>query len=292
MLCPRKCAADRAHGESGFCGAAGEEVFLARAALHYWEEPCISGTEGSGTVFFSGCSLRCAYCQNRDIASLKIGKPVSVKRLSEIFLSLQDQGANNLNLVTPTHYALKIREALKMAKAEGFSLPVVYNTSGYENVRVLREMEPYIDIYLTDFKYMDETLSSELSAAPDYPEVALDALKEMVRQKPCVLTDERGMMREGVIVRHLLLPGHVKNAEAVVTEVYERFGDQVILSLMNQYTPLREIPGHPELSRKVTKREYEKLIRHALSLGVANAFIQEGGTQQESYIPPFDYEEV
>ena len=277
-LCPRACKVDRLSGERGVCGTTGETVLLSRAALHFWEEPAISGTKGSGAVFFSGCNLRCAYCQNRDIANCTIGKEVSVARLSEIFLELQEKGAENINLVTPTHYASQIREAVLLAREKGLAIPTVYNTGGYESAEILSEMEDVIDIYLTDFKYMDETLSKGLSKAADYPEVAKRALAEMVRQKPECSFDEAGMMKRGVIVRNLLLPGHVNNSKKVVEYVYNTYGDAVYLSLMNQYTPLREIDGYPELNRKVTEREYKRLLDFALALGVTNAYIQEGKT--------------
>lgn len=291
-LCPRKCRAARKDGEAGFCGPSGPGVTLARAALHFWEEPCISGTRGSGTVFFSGCSLRCVYCQNHEISQMKTGKTVPLKRLTEIFLELQDKGAHNLNLVTPTHYTPQIREALHEARKGGLTLPVVWNTSGYEDPETLRTLEGDVDIYLTDLKYMDRELASRFSGAEDYPAVSKAALREMVRQKPRLLTDQDGMLREGVIVRHLLLPGHVRNAKDVVRYVYTTYGDRVLLSLMNQYTPVREIPDAPELNRRVTRREYEKWIAFCLDLGVTNALIQEGGTQKESFIPAFDYEGI
>ena len=230
MICPRKCGADRASGAKGFCGVPGPGVYLARAALHYWEEPCISGTRGSGTVFFSGCSLRCVYCQNHEISEMKVGKRVPVSRLSEIFLELQEKGAHNLNLVTPTHYAAEIHEALRDARSAGLQLPVVWNTSGYEDPDTLRMLEGDIDIFLTDFKYMDKELAARFSKAPDYPAIAKAALKEMFRQKTRLLTDENGLLREGIIVRHLLLPGHVKNAKDVVRYVYTAYGDNVLLS--------------------------------------------------------------
>ena len=291
-ICPRRCNALREEGKNGFCGVSDPGVFLARAALHFWEEPCISGTRGSGTVFFSGCNLRCVYCQNHEISEMKSGKRVPISRLSEIFLELQEKGAHNLNLVTPTHYACEIHEALREARREGLTLPVVWNTSGYEDPETLKALEGDVDVYLTDFKYMDRDLAARFSKAPDYPSAAKAALREMVRQKPRLLADDEGMLREGVIVRHLLLPGHVRNAKDVVRYVYGTYGDSVLLSLMNQYTPVREIPDVPELNRRPTRREYEKLISFALDLGVTNALIQEGGTQKESFIPAFDCEGV
>jgi len=291
-LCPRNCKADRLSGKAGACRVTGEEILLSRAALHFFEEPCISGKEGSGAVFFCGCNLHCIFCQNRQISNGERGKAVSVERLSEIFLELQRKGANNINLVTPTHYSLQIRDALILAKGRGLSIPVAYNCGGYEKAETLKELEGLIDIYLTDFKYMDPVIAGEFSGAADYPEKAKAALREMVRQIPESIFDDRGMMKRGVIVRELLLPGHVKNSKAVTEYLYSTYGNSIWLSLMNQYTPFGAHGNHPELSRKVTKREYEKLIDHALTLGVENAFIQEGGTADESFIPAFDFEGV
>lgn len=289
-LCPRECRARREAGETGVCGVFGGGILAARAALHMWEEPCISGERGSGTVFFSGCPLRCAYCQNYRISGAEAGKRISEERLSEIFLELQEKGAANINLVTPTHYTPGIIRAVEAARDHGLSIPVVYNCSGYEKTETLRTLEGIVDVYLTDFKYMEEEAAARYSHAPDYPEVAAAALAEMVRQAGKAEFDENGMMERGVIVRHLLLPGHLKNAKAVVKYVYETYGDQVYLSLMNQYTPVSHLEKWPELSRRVTRREYERLVDYALSLGVENGFIQEGETAKESFIPEFDGE--
>ena len=292
MLCPRECKADRIGGKEGFCGVAGEDIYLARAALHMWEEPCISGEAGSGTVFFSGCSLRCVYCQNYNIAHAKTGKPVTKARLSEIFLELQEKGANNINLVTPTHYTPEIVWAVKEAKARGLKLPIIYNCSGYENVETLKMLEGIVDIYLTDFKYMDSMIAKKYSRAEDYPEIAKAALKEMVRQTGEAEFSEEGIMQKGVIVRHLLLPGYLDNAKAVVKYVYDTYGDRVFLSLMNQYTPLPQVKKYPEINRRVTEEEYEELVDFAIELGVENGFIQEGETAEESFIPEFNNEGV
>lgn len=290
-LCPRNCGANRSKGEKGVCGVAGEYILAARAALHFWEEPCISGKNGSGTVFFSGCPLRCVYCQNYDIARTEVGMEISEERLSEIFLELQEKGAHNINLVTPTHYTPEIIRAVRGARAQGLCLPVVYNCSGYEKTETLQMLEGIADIYLTDFKYMEAEMAKQYSHAPDYPQKARAALGEMVRQTGPAAFDGDGMMKSGVIVRYLLLPGHVKNAKAVVKYVYETYKDQVYLSLMNQYTPLPQVQKQfPELARRVTKREYGRLVDYALQLGVENAFIQEGKTAEESFIPMFDYE--
>ncbi len=290
-ICPRECGVNRTQDEKGAC-LTGARVFLARAALHFWEEPCISGTAGSGAVFFCGCNLHCIYCQNGSISSMREAMEVSIDRLAEIFLELAEKGAANINLVTPTHYSLQIREAVLLARAGGLSLPIVYNCSGYEKVETLRMLEDVIDIYLTDYKYEDGSLAGVFSCAPDYPEVAKAALQEMVRQKPECVFDGNGMMKEGVIVRHLLLPGHVKNSKAAVEHVYRTYGDGVYISLMSQYTPVIHSEKYPELNRKTTKREYEKLLDHVLELGVTNAFIQEGGVAEESFIPAFDFEGV
>ena len=291
-LCPRNCMVNRREGQRGFCGA-DERIFLGRATLHMWEEPCISGRSGSGTVFFSGCNLRCVYCQNYEISAGGKGKQVTKERLAEIFLELQEKGAANINLVTPDHYILEVAQAVLWARAKGLRIPIVYNGSGYEKSEVIRRLDGIVDIFLTDFKYMDSALAQKYSSAPDYPEAAKVSLEEMVRLAGEPFFDERGMMQKGVIVRHLLLPGHKKNAKDVIRYVYETYGDRVYLSLMNQYTPfdrVKEIPAVQELGRKVTRREYEAVVDYAISLGVKNAFIQEGDVAKESFVPEFEGE--
>ena len=290
MLCPRECNAEREHGENGICGVSGMGIMGARAALHMWEEPCISGDVGSGTVFFSGCPLRCVYCQNYALAHAEQGKQITTEQLADIFTELQEKGAANINLVTPTHYTPQIIEAIRMAREKELHLPIVYNCSGYEKVETLSMLDGIVDIYLTDFKYMDVEIAKRYSKAPNYPEVAKLALAEVVRQCPEARFDEQGMMKKGVIVRHLLLPGHLKNAKSVVQYVYETYGDNLYLSLMNQYTPLPQVKDYPEINRKVTEAEYEELIDYAIDLGVENGFIQEGETAEESFIPTFNYE--
>lgn len=292
-LCPRQCQIMRNEGKRGFCGES-DEVRLSRAALHMWEEPCISGSEGSGAVFFSGCTLRCVYCQNFHIANSEIGKVVSIMRLSDIFLELQGQGANNINLVTPTHFVPQIIQALDLARQRGMNLPVVYNTSGYEKVDTLRMLEGYVDIYMPDFKYLDNEHANKYSKAADYPEVAKAALKEMVRQNGMPVFDERGIMKKGVVVRHLLLPGCLRDARKIVKYLYETYGNQIYMSLMNQYTPLETLDRekYPELSKKVSKKAYDVLLDYAIDLGVEQAFIQEGETAKESFIPDFSLEGV
>lgn len=289
-LCPRECDVDRRKGQKGVCGVKGTGIMGARAALHIWEEPCISGEIGSGTVFFSGCPLRCVYCQNHEIARAERGTEVTVERLAEIFLELQGQKAANINLVTPTHYSLEIIEAVKQARVKGLKIPVVYNCSGYEKVETLKLLEGFVDVYLVDYKYEDSTIAMRYSNAPDYPAVVKGALDEMVRQCGYAEFNEEGMMQRGVIVRHLLLPGCLENAKAVVKYVYETYRDKVFLSLMNQYTPLPHVAKWPELNRCVTEEEYEELVNYAIELGVENGFVQEGETAEASFIPEFDNE--
>lgn len=291
LLCPRKCGINRRTGQTGVCGVS-SEIKVARAALHYWEEPCISGKRGSGAVFFSGCSLHCVFCQNREISDGKEGKVISKERLSDIFMELTDKGANNINLVTPGQYIPDIVWAVNDAKSRGMKLPIIYNTSGYENVTELKLLEGIVDVYLPDFKYMDSTLSAMYSRAKDYPSVAKQALSEMVRQQPDVVIDDAtGLIQKGVIVRQLLLPGHVNDAKAVLKYLYDTYHDHVYISMMSQFTPIA-LKDYPEINRTVTRREYERLVDYALEIGITNAFIQEGDVAKDSFIPAFDCEGV
>lgn len=291
LLCPRKCGINRRTRQTGVCGVS-SEIKVARAALHYWEEPCISGKRGSGAVFFSGCSLHCVFCQNRAISDGKEGKVISKERLSDIFMELADKGANNINLVTPGQYIPDIVWAVNDAKSRGMKLPIIYNTSGYENVTELKLLEGIVDVYLPDFKYMDSTLSAMYSRAKDYPSVAKQALSEMVRQQPDVVIDDAtGLIQKGVIVRQLLLPGHVNDAKAVLKYLYDTYHDHVYISMMSQFTPIA-LKDYPEINRTVTRREYERLVDYALEIGITNAFIQEGDVAKDSFIPAFDCEGV
>lgn len=291
LLCPRKCGINRSTGQTGVCGVS-SEIKVARAALHYWEEPCISGKRGSGAVFFSGCSLHCVFCQNREISDGKAGKVISKERLSDIFMELAVKGANNINLVTPGQYIPDIVWAVNDAKSRGMKLPIIYNTSGYENVTELKLLEGIVDVYLPDFKYMDSTLSAMYSRAKDYPSVAKQALSEMVRQQPDVVIDDAtGLIQKGVIVRQLLLPGHVNDAKAVLKYLYDTYHDHVYISMMSQFTPIA-LKDYPEINRTVTRREYERLVDYALEIGITNAFIQEGDVAKDSFIPAFDCEGV
>lgn len=286
-LCPRACGVDRSN-KKGFCKM-GAEPKVARASLHFWEEPCISGVKGSGTVFFSGCQLGCVFCQNETISHLGDGLEISAKRLSEIFLELQQKGANNINLVSPTQFVPDVVMALDTAKRDGLSIPVVYNSGGYESVDTLKMLDGLVDIYLPDFKYMSKDLAKKYSYAKNYPDVAKCAIAEMYSQVgKNRFSDD--LLKRGMIVRHLVLPGCVEDSKKVIKYLYETYGDNIWLSIMNQYTPKSGLPD--ELSRKLYDAEYEEILDFAEDLGINNAFIQEGGTADESFIPPFNYEGV
>ncbi len=291
-LCPRRCGADRLHGKTGVCGMSAAPR-AARSALHFWEEPPISGECGSGAVFFSGCTLKCVFCQNHEISTGGFGLTVEPGRVAQMMLELQSQGAANINLVTALHFAPTVREAVLSAREQGLELPVVCNVGGYETVETVRAMADVVDVWLPDFKYADGALAGRLSAAPDYPEVAAAALSEMVDQVERaggrLVDEETGLMKRGVIVRHLLLPGHVDDTCEVLGRVWDIAGNRADLSLMNQYTPnarCREEGG--ELSRAVTEDEYEIALCRADDLGFERIWWQEGGTVSESFVPAFD----
>ena len=288
-LCPRMCGADRTKAP-GFCGAS-HQIKAARAALHQWEEPCISGTAGSGTVFFSGCTLKCVFCQNYPLSHENFGKEISTARLAEIFLELQEKGAHNINLVTATHYAHLLPTAIGEARRRGLSIPIVYNTSGYEREEAVAELADLVDVWLVDYKYADADLGRALSHVVDYPETAARALSRMcaaVAARGGELVDADGMMQRGVIVRHLVLPGHADDSCRVLDRIWDVAGD-VPISVMNQYTPnerMRASGG--ELSRAVTEDEYEFVLDHADDVGFTQMFWQEGGAVDESFTPAFD----
>ena len=291
-LCPRRCHANRAAGQTGFCGQTAQ-LRAARAALHFWEEPCISGDCGSGTVFFSGCSLQCIFCQNHEIALGESGKVISVERLVRIFLGLQDKGAANINLVTAGHFIPQICRALELSKADGLSIPIVYNTGSYEEAASLRFLEGLIDIWLPDLKYFSSDLSARYSSAPDYFQAATAAIAEMFRQTPAVVFDSKtGLMQRGIIVRHLMLPGQAADSKKILRYLHTTYGDAIYISIMNQYTPLAGVSEIPELNRKVAPEEYRRVLDFADRIGIENGFMQEDGTAAESFIPPFDYEGV
>ena len=290
FTCPRNCGADREHS-LGFCRVP-ETLTVSRAALHFWEEPCISGERGSGTIFFSGCNLGCVFCQNHRISRGQTGKEISSGRLYEIFFELKDQGAHNINLVTPTHYLPQILPVIEKAKNDGISLPFVYNCGGYEKIEMLKAAEGLIDIYLPDVKYISSSLSARYSGVADYAEVAKAAITEMVRQQPACLLDENNLMQKGVIVRHMILPGFLADSKAVLSYLHETYGEQIFLSIMNQFTPTDALSAYPELCRTITKREYDHLIDYAISIGIEQAFIQEGETAKESFVPDFSNQGV
>ncbi len=320
ILCPRECGVNRTAGELGFCGTPAA-IRAARAALMYYEEPCISGTAGSGAVFFTGCNLGCVFCQNAAISRglrgtagesapespsgtgpARIvpveGKPLSAAQLADILLRLQEQGAANINLVTPSHVLPLLLPALERARALGLHIPLVYNTSAYEKPEALRLLDGLIDIYLPDFKFHSEQLAQTYSGAPHYSATARAAIAEMVRQCPEPLfadgshslpdTDEIPLMKRGVIVRHMVMPGHTKDSKTVIRELYESYGNQIFLSILNQYTPMPQCARDSLLSRPVTKKEYDEVVDFAISLGVENGFLQEGGTISRSFIPAWD----
>ncbi|WP_346668966.1 radical SAM protein [uncultured Subdoligranulum sp.] len=296
-LCPRACGADRAAGQTGYCGA-DDRLMVARAALHHWEEPCLSGapddTRGSGTVFFSGCALRCCYCQNYPISQEGVGKAITVERLAEIFLRLQRDGARNINLVTATQYLPQVRRALDLARADGLVLPIVYNTGGYETVAAVKALTGYVDIWLTDFKYADPALADRLSAAPDYPAVAEAALRQMLLQTGAPVYDKEGFLQRGVIVRHLALPGCVQDSRAVLAtlaHLQQETGIPFVPSLMSQFTPFYKAAEHG-LGRRITTYEYRQVIDEAIRLGLTDGYMQEKSSAREEYTPPFDLEGV
>lgn len=296
-LCPRACGADRAAGHIGFCGA-DDRLVVARAALHHWEEPCLSGspddTRGSGTVFFSGCALRCCYCQNYPISQQGVGKVITTEHLAEIFLRLQQEGARNLNLVTATQYLPQVRKALDAARTAGLTLPVVYNTGGYETVETVKALQGYVDIWLTDFKYASADLASRFSSAKDYPAVAEAALRQMLRQTGAPVFDSEGLLQRGVIVRHLALPGCVQDSQAVLqllAQIQKETDVPFVPSLMSQFTPFYKAAEHG-LGRRITTYEYRQVIDAAIRLGLTDGYMQEKSSAREEYTPPFDLEGV
>ena len=283
-LCPRRCGADRTNGQLGFCRHP-DKIYAARAAAHYWEEPVISGSFGSGAVFFSGCTLKCLFCQNGDISQENRGKEISTAHLREIFLKLIDDGVQNINLVTPTHFLPSILPAL----TPKLPVPVVYNCGGYERVETLRELEGLVDIYLPDMKYSDPKLAGILSAAPDYVEIAKAAIAEMYRQVgSAVIEDE--IMQRGMIVRHLMLPGELDNTLGVLDWFSEAFpkGD-VLFSLMSQYVPMRKAKTMPPYDRRITEDEYDAALSYLELLGIENGFTQDFSAATEEYIPDFSF---
>lgn len=286
-LCPRNCNVDR-NNSLGFCKA-NNKIKVARCALHYYEEPSISGKQGSGAVFFSNCNLKCCFCQNYNISTKQKGIEISIDRLSEIFIELQEKGANNINLVTPTMYINQIKDAIVKAKNKGLKIPIIYNSSGYEKIESLKLLDGLIDIYMPDFKYYSNRSSFKYSKCKDYVENTKEAIDEMYRQVGKNKFNEDGNMIKGLIVRHLLLPNLEKETKEILKYLYNKYNNNIYISIMNQYTPLENVKNYPEINRKITQEEYNNIINYAIELGIENAYIQEDGTQSDSFIPEFDY---
>ena len=284
-LCNRKCNIDR-EKELGICQAS-NKMKIARAGLHYWEEPCISGKNGSGTIFFSYCNLKCIYCQNYEISKNHKGKEITIEELSDICLDLEKKGANNINLVTPTHYVLQIIEGLKLAKEKGLSIPIVYNTGSYETVETIKMLDGIVDIYLPDLKYYDDYYAINYSHVKNYFNVASKVINEMFKQVGNPVFDKNGMLKKGLIVRHLCLPELKEDTKKILDYLYKTYKDDIYISIMNQYTPVRKFNRFTNLNRTITEDEYNEIINYAVDLGITNAFIQEGETQKESFIPNF-----
>ena len=287
MLCPKKCMVNRNREEIGFCKS-GNKIKIAKAYLHKWEEPPITGENGSGTIFFSGCNLRCIYCQNYYISELNNGVEIDTDKFASICLNLQEKGATNINLVTPTHYVPLIIDGLKMAKNLGLKIPIVYNSSGYESVETIKLLEGIVDVYLPDFKYYDDEYAKKYSGCNNYFMYTSEAIKEMIRQKPKCVFDKNGNMLEGVIIRHLILPEREADSKKILKYLYDEYGNRVFYSIMNQYTPVR-MCKYQELNKRVSSQVYDEVIDYAWNLGIRNAFIQEEGTVSESFIPDFDF---
>ena len=286
-LCPRHCGADRLYGKLGFCGA-GRKARVALVSLHLWEEPCLVGEKGAGTVFFSYCSLQCCFCQNHEISHGGQGIEVTDERLAEIFLEQQQRGAATLDLVTPTHYVPQILHALELAREQGFCLPVVYNSNAYETVETIEALRGSVDIFLPDLKYLEEQGAREYSGAPDYFAAASAAIAKMVELAGTPVFDAAGRMKSGVLVRHLVLPGHRRESMRILDWLWEQFGSRIYISLMNQYTPMYKASEHKEINRRLTTFEYESVTDHALELGIEQCYIQEGKTASEKFVPCFD----
>lgn len=290
-LCPRNCGVDRIKGVKGYCGA-DNNMRITRAELHFWEEPCISGKAGSGTVFFSGCNMKCVFCQNYKISTKNVGITVTPRELADKFLYLQNKGANNINLVTPTHYVPEIIKALDIAKKKGLNIPVIYNCGGYESVETIKLLNGYVDIYMPDIKYFSDKYAVKYSTAPNYFKVAQKALKEMVSQVGTPVFNKSGIMKRGVIVRHLMLPGLIFDTKKIIDYLYDTYKDDIYISIMSQYTPLPNVKDIPELNRRIDKKYYETMVDYCIKKGIENAFIQDGESANESFIPEFFDDEI
>lgn len=286
-LCPRNCGVNRLKNRIGFCGANGY-IKIAKVSLHKWEEPCISGTKGSGTIFFSNCNLKCIFCQNHTISSDNFGKEITIERLSNIFLEQQEKGAHNINLVSPIHYIPQIKAALYTAKIKGLKLPIIFNTNSYANIQSIKSLNGYIDVYLPDLKYFSNKYAIKYSNAPNYFKYASQNIKEMIKQVGKVTLDKNGIITKGVIIRHLMLPGLLFDTKKIMDYIKNNFSDSVYISLMNQYTPMYKANKFSELNRKLNPKHYNSMINYCLSIGLNNGFIQDSGTSSEKFVPDFN----
>ena len=287
MLCPRCCMVNRNRGELGFCKSS-NKIKIAKAYLHMWEEPPITGKNGSGTIFFSNCNLRCMYCQNYYISEEGNGVEISIERFSEVCLDLQNRGATNINLVTPTHYLPLIIDGIKLAKKKGLKIPIVYNSSGYERKEIIELLDDVIDVYLPDFKYYDDEYAYKYSKCKDYFKYASESLEEMVKQKGKCVFDKEGNIVSGVIVRHLIIPDREEDSKKILNYLHKKYKNKIYISIMNQYTPVRKCK-YDELNNTVKEDKYDEIIDYAWNIGIRNAFIQDGETQSDSFIPKWDF---
>lgn len=290
-LCEWKCNVNRLDGNLGVCKA-DSIIKVARAELHLWEEPPISCGKGSGTVFFSHCNLKCVFCQNHEISQEFKGKTISIERLSDIFIELQNKGANNINLVTPTHYVPQIKEALEIAKKKGLNLPILYNTNGYDSLETIQALDGYIDVYLPDFKYFNDKFAVKYSKARNYQENLIPLLKEMLRQTGEPKFDSKGRIQKGVIIRHLMLPGLLFDSKKIIDKIYNTFGDKVYISIMNQYVPMHNASLYPEINKTLNPKHYDSLVNYAANIGITKGFVQDEGTNNISYVPSFEMQGV
>ena len=289
-ICPHKCKINRNKGKIGRCRA-GKDVKIALASIHNYEEPCISGKNGSGTVFFSNCNLNCVYCQNYEISQQGKGKEISINHLAEIFINQQNKNVNNINLVTPTMYVPQIIEAIKIARKNGLNIPIVYNSNGYENVETIKKLEGYIDVYLPDLKYYSNEISQKYSNVDNYFETAVAAIKEMQRQVGNPVFDENGIIKKGVIIRHLILPNHILNTKNILRYIKENFDENTYISVMAQYFPTYKAKEIEKINRKITRKEYKEVEEFLYCLNLKNGYIQELGEHEEEYVPVFDLSE-
>lgn len=287
-ICPRKCKVNRNNNQIGWCKST-DRVKIGLYSTHYFEEPCISGDKGSGTVFFSNCTMNCIFCQNYEISQLGKGKEISIEELSNIFIKQQEKGVHNINLVTPTSYVYQIIEAIKIAKAKGLNIPIVYNTNGYENIETIKALNGYVDVYLPDLKYAEEKLAIEYSGAKNYFEVATKAIKEMIKQVGNIKLNEDGIIQKGVIIRHLVLPNHIENSKKVLLWIKQNLPNDIYVSIMAQYFPTYKAKENQKLNRKLTKKEWEQIEKYVEEIDIENGFIQELGDHEEEYVPKWDF---